>query len=366
MKSDKKLKLLSIYRGIVNDNRGTPIKVRSLSNEFKKRDDIEFTLCAWDKKEILEFPNYFQLTNKHLDDLKKIYNYIKKNNIDVVMGHTMATYYYLWPLKYLTKAKIVLEMQGYIEEEAKFYGDINTLKYYWSKFMYGLFYRVCDLITASSETSADIISKYNKNVVSIWGGVDISIFNPNVLPGNFIKKNSGEIIIGYTGNARIWQGLPFLINSYRELSKKYPEFKLVLLCSEKKKIEASGVTYIDQVPHEKVASFSMDCDILVIPRMHNEVNRISFPSKMIEYMAVGKAIVVSATSDAHRVVTNGKDGLVFEPGDMQGFINAIVSLRDPFLRIRLGSEAWKTIQDGYTWRHQADIFIDNIKLLSNN
>jgi glycosyltransferase involved in cell wall biosynthesis len=362
----KKIKLLSIYRGVVNDNRGTPIKVRSLSNEFSKRDDVEFTLCAWDKEGSLEFPNYFQLTNKHLDDLKKIMSFVKKNNVDVVMGHTMATYYYLWPLKYLTKVKIVLEMQGYIEEEAKFYGDISNFKYHWSKFIYGLFYRVCDLITTSSETSANIISKYNKNVVSIWGGVDISIFNPNVKPGNFMKRNPGDIIIGYTGNARIWQGLPFLIGSYLEVRKKYPEFKLVLLCSEKKKVEAPGVTYIDQVAHDKVASFSMDCDILVIPRMHNEVNRISFPSKMIEYMAVGKAVIVSATSDAHKVVTDGKDGLVFEPGDTQAFIEALLMLRDPVLREKLGSEAWKTIQNGYTWKHQTNVFIDNIKLLFKN
>lgn len=359
----QKIKLLSIYRGVVDDNRGTPIKVRSLSQEFSKRDDLDFTLCAWDKEGILEFPNYFQLTNNHLEDLKKIYKYVKKNKIDVVMGHTMATYYYLWPLKYLTDAKIVLEMQGYIEEEAKFYGDISKINYYWSKFVYGLFYRVCDLVTTSSKTSADIISKYNKNVVPVWGGVDISIFNPNVKSGNFIKRNPGEIIIGYTGNARIWQGLPFLLDSYSELIKKYPEFKLVLLCSEKKKVEMPGVTYIDQVPHEEVPAFSAECDILVIPRMHNEVNRISFPSKMIEYMAVGKAVVVSSTSDAHLVVTDGKDGLVFEPGDMKAFIEALVSLRDKNVRERLGNEAWNTIRNGYTWTHQADVFVSSIKHL---
>src|SRR5689334_4384034 len=123
MENTAKIKVLSIYRGLVDDNRGTPIKVRSLSNEFSKMGEIDFTLCAWDEEGVLEFPKYFKLTNNHFDDIKKIYRFVKDNKVDIVMGHTMATYYYLLPIKFFTKAKIVLEMQGYIEEEAKFYGD---------------------------------------------------------------------------------------------------------------------------------------------------------------------------------------------------------------------------------------------------
>ncbi len=360
---NKKIKVLSIYRGLINDNRGTPIKVRSLSSEFEKRSDIDFSLCAWDLDKDVHYRKYFKLTNDHLDDLKRIYKYIKQNKIDVVIGHTMATYYYLFPLKFLTRAKIVLEMQGYIEEESKFYGDINIISYYWSKFIYGLFYRVCDLITTCSDTSTEIISQYNKNVVTIWGGVDISVFNPDFKSESFIEKNPNEIIVGYAGNARLWQGLPFLIESYIDLKSEYPEFKLALLCSEKKLEQVSGITYFDKVPHEKMPTFFADCDILVIPRMHNEVNRISFPSKLIEYMAMGKAVVSSSTSDAHKIIRNGINGLVFEPGDKNELKKALVSLRDINLRRRLGNEAWNTIKNGFTWEHHANIFVVNLHKL---
>ena len=82
-------------------------------------------------------------------------------------------------------------------------------------------------------------------------------------------------------------------------------------------------------------------------------------------MAMGKAVVVSATSDAHKVITNGKDGLVFEPGDKSAFIEALVSLRDPILRGMLGQEAWNTVKNHYTWKHQADLFVKSFKSFFN-
>jgi glycosyltransferase involved in cell wall biosynthesis len=363
MSTSQKINILAIYRGVVRVNRGTPIKVRSLAAEFDTRDDISFTLCAWDAVGPHECKRYFQLSNNHIRDIYHIFRFARQNNVDVILGHTMATYYYLWPLKFLTRAKIVLEMQGYIEEEAKLYGGINRLSYLFSKLIYGLFYRSCDLITTSSETSRDILLRFNKNVVAVWGGVDTAIFNPEVQPGNLFSRDKKDIVIGYTGNLRMWQGLPFLISSYTKLKALYPEFKLTILSSEPVIAPVSGIVYVQQIEHAEVPKFSAACDILVIPRLHNEVNRISFPSKIIEYMALGKAVVASNTSDAHKIIDTGRNGLVFEAGDEDSFIAALASLRDPSLRSALGAHAWDTVQSRFTWKKQTDIFVRHISNL---
>lgn len=355
-----KLKVVFIYRGKLSDVRGTPIKVLNLFREFTKRTDIEPTFFTWDDEGSLGFPNIL-LTNDHLNDIRKIYAFVKKNNVDVVVGHTMATYYYLVPIKLFTSSKIILEMQGFMEEESKLYNDISKIRYFFSKIIYGIFYRMCDLIIASSKTGADILRYYNKNVYHVWGGVDTSIFNPAVTSGNFLKKKSNEIVIGYAGNARIWQGLPFLIEAFTDLRKIDSRYKLVLLSSEKKILKHKGIVYIKPIEHNKVPLFYADCDILVIPRMGDEVSRISFPTKIVEYMAMGKATVASMTSDAHKIITNGKDGFVFEPGNKREFIDILLKLQDKDLRNQLGVAAVHTIQNGYTWEHQAENIIYLIK-----
>ena len=360
MRANRKINILSIYRGILNDNRGTPIRVKSLSLEFSKSSEINYTMCAWDNESSIELQNYMRLSNKHFDDIKKIYNFVKKNNVDVIIGHTMATYYYLFPLRFLTKAKIALEMHGYVEEEAKMYGNINWLMYSWSKFIFGVFYRLCHIIFAPSETSREILSKYNKNTVSIVGGVDLNIFNPNVARGSVIRRKSDEIIIGYAGNTRIWQGLPFLLDSFIAINKISPEFKLALLCSEEVKNKVSNVLYFNKVEHSKIPDFFIDCDILVIPRMHNEVNRISIPSKLFEYMAMGKPVVASNTSDVHRIIRDKIDGLIFNAGDKEEFKKAILSLRDRNYRDELGNNAFNRAKKDFVWNQLSSKIIEGV------
>lgn len=353
-----KLVVVSVFRSKLDDNRGTPIRVRSLLREMSECDDIRVISFSWDANPVLAGMEHHHMRNNHWEDIQAIARVVRKEKAHIVMGHTMATWYYLVALKFLTGVKIFLEMHGFLEEEARLYGTISPLRFWFEKLVYGVFYSLCDGATTSSDTATQILSRYNKNVKTVWGGVDLTLFNPSVTSGNYLPNVAGLITIGYAGNTRTWQGVDFLAATFATLRLKHPEFRLALLVSEAKGIPVGeGVTVVAGVSHDKVSAFLAECDILVIPRMHNEVNRISFPSKLIEYMAMGKPVVASATSDCHKVIRDGIDGFVYEPGDAEALTDILVRLKDASLRVRIGQEGYATVKKAFTWQHQADLTV---------
>lgn len=71
-----------------------------------------------------------------------------------------------------------------------------------------------------------------------------------------------------------------------------------------------------------------------------ESANVTSPLKVLEYMAAGLPIVTSALPGVCEVAKHESSALLVAPGDQQGFVDAIVTLRDdPALRARLARGA---------------------------
>ena len=354
----EKIKILSVCRSSLLKTTGTPLRIKQILHGLAKQKDFTlFTSSMDDSFDVGK--DHVVLSNNYTKDILMLLKYIKKLNIDIVIGHTITSYLYLLPIRFFTNVKIVLEMHGFMEEEEKMYGNISKIKYLRNKIMYSFFYTTCNLITTCSYTATKIISRYNSNVVTIFGGVDTLLFYPEAVSGGY--KKEGCITLGYAGNARKWQGLEFLIKNFIDIDNEYSNFSLMILLSEPEEhVNHPKIKYINNLPHDKVSSFLIDCDILAIPRPDIKVNRISFPSKLLEYMAVGKPIIASRTSDIDKIITDGYNGLLFEPGDKEGFKRCLLKLKDSRLREKLGNNAVKTSRN-FSWDKQVVLLVNNIR-----
>jgi glycosyltransferase involved in cell wall biosynthesis len=204
-------------------------------------------------------------------------------------------------------------------------------------------------------------------------GVDTEVFRPGV-GGSEVRRelgvNNDEILVGFVGTFGPWHGVLTLAEAIKTVpSKNSVRFLLVgsgalhnkvmqLLRSEH---ENGRVIFTGAVDHESVPALLDACDVLVAPHVPLADGSAFFgsPTKLFEYMAMGKGIVASRLGQIGDVLTHEETALLVEPGDAAALTEAIVRLvESPELRENLGRKAREIAVRSYTWKHNAQRVLD--------
>jgi len=78
------------------------------------------------------------------------------------------------------------------------------------------------------------------------------------------------------------------------------------------------------------------------------------PTKLFEYMAMGKGIVASRLDQLAEVLTHNNTALLITPGNVDELVDAIHQLaQDQNLRRRLGERARAVAIERHTWQQNA-------------
>lgn len=125
---------------------------------------------------------------------------------------------------------------------------------------------------------------------------------------------------------------------------------------------AEYVTFTGQVPHSDVLCYIGAADICVAPEPSNGYNDRSTVIKMMEYMAVGKAIVAFDLPE-HRYSAQ-EAALYAHPNDEADFARQIVTLLDdPQLREQQGRLGRERVEQVLAWSYQAQQLLNAYRSL---
>jgi glycosyltransferase involved in cell wall biosynthesis len=110
------------------------------------------------------------------------------------------------------------------------------------------------------------------------------------------------------------------------------------------------------VPRDTVAQYVRCFDIALQPSVVDYAS----PLKMLEYMALGRAIVAPDSANIRELVVDGESALLIEPGNPTSLATALRRLAfDEALRDRLGTAARRTVLERrLTWRNNASVVVD--------
>ena len=111
-------------------------------------------------------------------------------------------------------------------------------------------------------------------------------------------------------------------------------------------------------PFEDMSEVLGSGDVLVAV-IEREAGEFSVPSKILSYLCAGRPIVLAAPRDnlASSIITNAGAGLVVEPEDHTGFVEAVREiLGNPELAARMGSAARQYAEERFKIENVADRF----------
>jgi len=218
-----------------------------------------------------------------------------------------------------------------------------------------------------------------KKIVVNPNGVDVERFRPGAGGGEARRElglTGDEVVAGFVGTFGPWHGVEKLAEAIKSIPADVPvRFLLVgsgsLHAEVEKQLEsevrAGRVIFTGAVAHERVPALLDACDILVAPHVPL-VDRSEFfgsPTKVFEYMAMGKAIVASRLGQIGDVLSDRETALLVEPGNVRELTDAIVELvRSEESRARLGAKAREVAVENYTWKHNAQRVLDAYKSLT--
>lgn len=210
-------------------------------------------------------------------------------------------------------------------------------------------------------------------------GVDPDRYSP-AIDGSAIRARRGladKTVIGFIGTFGRWHGVEVLADAFGRLLHEFPQYRehvrLLLIGDgvtmpevqanlERWQVGAACIC-TGLVPQQEGPAHLAACDFLVSPHVPNPDGSEFFgsPTKLFEYMAMGKGIVASKLAQIGEVLRHDATAWLVPPGDVEALAHGMKRLLDDVaLRQRLGSAARADAVAHHTWKEHTRKIIDRL------
>jgi glycosyltransferase involved in cell wall biosynthesis len=260
-----------------------------------------------------------------------------RSSIDVIHCHTYEGLgiALLFKTLVLSPAPICVDIHGPLVPELVHYGLIPNRSIARALFRYieRLMLRRAGHVFVSNEGLKTVLGPLvgDDRVTIVFDYVNLESFATDRIDPNTVAlararfKPKGERIIAYVGMFKDYQGVDYLIRAFGELARQDPQLRLLLVgdgpCREQYEMILAEVGLGGRVimpgliPHAEVVQYLEIADIVVSPRIDNDITKAGFVSQMPEYMAAGKLIVSTGVSGC-RFLLRDQAGIVVEPNSV--------------------------------------------------
>jgi glycosyltransferase involved in cell wall biosynthesis len=168
----------------------------------------------------------------------------------------------------------------------------------------------------------------NKPMINLINGVSNTFFD---LAQKYDRIPEKRFTVLYSGNMGLAQGLESVIKA-ADILRKYPiDFKFVgsgvMLESLKlktEKLELKNVEFFPVQNKNNLIQTIKKASVCLVPLKNDPLFRNAIPSKMFEYMACGRPVIVSISGEVTEIINKAKSGLISSPEDANSIADSIL------------------------------------------
>ena len=228
-------------------------------------------------------------------------------------------------------------------------------------------------VLATSSVVAAVSTRAGEMALEMGASEDRVLVSPNAADVERIAglaDRAGEPepgLVGWIGSFGPWHGAEIAVEALKHL----PAAVRLRMIGDGKQREAcellarelgvaDRIEWLGTVAHEEAIRMLSRCQVLIAPHVP-AMQRPFFgsPTKLFEYMAIGRPIVASRLEQLAEVIDDGDTGVLVAPGDAPGLAAAVkVLVADPARGAALGRSARSEALAEHSWGHRAVALLD--------
>lgn len=218
-----------------------------------------------------------------------------------------------------------------------------------------------------------------KKIYIVPDGADSNMFHPSI-SGQKIRGKYGienKPLIVYHGDIKEADGVDLLYYAFVKIRERIPDVRLMIIGGGGKYFRDivrlgkelgihSDIIYTNWICHEEVPAHLAAADVGAMP-MRATLNHNCYVSfKLFEYWGVGKPVVVSRLKAISEIVVDGHNGLMHDPGDIEGMIKAYCELlTSPEKARKLGQNGRHLIDTFFKWENLMSMEVQAYQMRSS-
>ncbi len=251
-------------------------------------------------------------------------------------------------------------------------GDERSMMYRCLAAIANFLYRRADRIVVVTEAFKDYLVEKKRiaadKIVVVQNGVETDLFDPASLRQT-LKSELGlerKFVVSYIGTMGMAHGLEKVLEAAMRLQETHPGIAFLFVgegADRERLISLAGsmklrnVRFEPEQSRERIPHYICSSDVCLVLLKKREIFKTVIPTKMLEFMACARPVILGVDGQARKIIENAKAGIFVSPESASDLIEAVVKMAsDPVLCAQLGHNGRKYVQQHFSRQQTARIY----------